>query len=127
MKKQIYNYIWSIEDNLELFELSKSENIDTRIAVAMNKNTTSYILTHLSMDENWEVKYHVAKHKNTTPFALNFLSEEEDHDVLWNVVENENTGPFALLKLSRNKNGFIQHLAKKHPNFILFKTAEEEI
>lgn len=61
-----------------LVELSRSEHVHVRMAVAENANTPEPVLSYLARDEHPDVRYRLAENPNTYVTILLQLEEDEN-------------------------------------------------
>ena len=106
-------------------ELTGSEKLAERLAIARNPNTEAKTLTVLAGDEKVEVRLATARHHNTPAKSLHGLAVESSSNGLQPtanvklaqaVAGNSNTQAETLTVLVTHRNSLVRALVVQHPN-----------
>lgn len=84
-------------------------------ALAESVNTTAGVLEQLAQHDNLEIRLAVALNPNTPAYTLEKMAAE-DSIVLSGVAENPNTPPSILEQLAEDKNSLVRSGVARNPN-----------
>ncbi len=95
-----------------LTELSSSDSIQIRRAVAWNKNTPSKELAILAKEKHQPIRLGVAGNEGSSPDTLAVLAMDNDKNVRWRVANNVYTKPEVLNFLVNDKDQNVRQCAR---------------
>ncbi len=101
---------------IQLDDKSKSDNVYVRKSVANNSLTSRETLDRLSKDKHGDVRKNVALNKNTSQKTLDRLSKDTDWGVRMGVARNPRTSESTLSKLVNDEVESVAEEASKQLN-----------
>jgi len=125
INKRENNQVISIIKKSEI-NISKYEDLDIqdKIKLIINKDTSLDILKKLAMDPNYEVRFSLACNKNTPVEILLLLTESKENRILECLLNNNNSTEdikiISQIKIETNSNNNIS-IEKEGNNFSLYK------
>ena len=113
--KILKNVAINTKESYILDDLSKHSDMQVRMEVAHNPNTSTETLAKLAGDKERQVRWDVAENHNTSTKTLDkIVSETNDSDILEGVAGNPNTSTETLKKLSNHEHHYVSKAAKEN-------------